>query len=125
MSDQVVRGSYALHFQLSFLREIGILGIKQLEESIGGDTNQSAPGRVGMVWAASLYYAVVDLVLAVLTNGWPVCDVKLSLVSISGPVKERGWMNSLPACLVGRARAASSNRPQTKDRREYRYPTSS
>jgi hypothetical protein len=77
MSDQVVRRSNALHFQLRIINDIGILGIEELEESICSDTDQSAPGRVGVVWTTSLHYAVVVLILAILTNGWPVCDVKL------------------------------------------------
>lgn len=89
MSDQVIRGSYALHFQLRLLDQIGILGKEQLEEPIGGDAYQSAPGRVGVVWATSLYYAVVVLVFPVLTNGWPVRDVKL--IFVRAYERWRGW----------------------------------
>ena len=113
MSDQVVRGSYALHFQLRFMNEIGILGIEQLEKSIGSDANQSAPGRVGMVWATSLYYAVVILVLPILTNGWPVCDVKLSMVRISE--RRRVWAGGKAYLPV---RWYEQGQPVTADHRQ-------
>lgn len=82
MSDQVVRGSYALHFQLRFLQLVGVLGVEQLEEPIGSDANQGALRRVGMPWTTSLYYATIELVLSALTNGWPVCDIELNLVRV-------------------------------------------
>lgn len=83
MSNQVIGGSYALHLQLCFLELVGILGIEQLEEAIGSDADQGALGRVGVPRSTSLYYAAIELVLSVLANGWPVCDIKLSLVRAS------------------------------------------
>lgn len=83
MSDEVVRGSYALHLQLRFQQLIGVLGVEELEEPICSYTNQGALGRVGMEWTASMYYAAIELILSVLANGWPVCDIELSMVRVS------------------------------------------
>lgn len=80
--NEVVRGCYTFHLQLSLLHLIGVLRIEKFEEAIGGHTDQGTLLRVRMPGAKRCRDAVTVLVFLIFTNSRSICDIELAMFSI-------------------------------------------